>query len=90
MADTPPAPWGGSSGPGSRARTPISRARTPTSQPLSGRSSGTTTPGGTKVPKQPPRPKLDYSIFAKAPKPEYTLHWVRPLFLNYRYLWNYR
>lgn len=34
--------------------------------------------------------KLDYSKFEKAPKPEYTLHWVRPLFLNYRYLYDYR
>jgi hypothetical protein len=26
----------------------------------------------------------------KADKPHYTLHWVRPLYLNYRYLYDYR
>ncbi|XP_011497146.1 PREDICTED: flightin [Ceratosolen solmsi marchali] len=26
----------------------------------------------------------------KANKPQYTLHWVRPLYLNYHYLYNYR
>ncbi|XP_043288405.1 flightin [Venturia canescens] len=36
------------------------------------------------------KPRLDISGFPKAPKPKYTLHWVRPLFLNYRYLYDYR
>ena len=26
----------------------------------------------------------------KAPLPQYTLHWVRPLYLNYRYNMDYR
>lgn len=26
----------------------------------------------------------------KADPPEYTLHWVKPLYLNYRYLYDYR
>ncbi|XP_063976618.1 flightin [Diachasmimorpha longicaudata] len=40
--------------------------------------------------KKPERPKLDYSVFAKAPKPKYTLHWVRPIILGYRYITDYR
>lgn len=39
------------------------------------------------------KPRLDISGFAKAPKPKYTLHWVRPPFINYRsapYLYDYR
>ena len=50
---------------------------------------GTDAAGGKKEEKKE-RPRLDISGFAKAPKPKYTLHWVRPLFLNYHYLYDYR
>ncbi|XP_034951427.1 flightin [Chelonus insularis] len=46
--------------------------------------------GGAPAEKKEEKPKLDYSKFEKAPKPKYTLHWVRPLFLNYRRLYDYR
>lgn len=49
-----------------------------------------TTEGGEPAPEKVEKVKLDYSQFEKAPKPKYTLHWVRPLFLNYHYLYDYR
>ncbi|KAK0162498.1 hypothetical protein PV327_006271 [Microctonus hyperodae] len=49
-----------------------------------------TAEGGEAAPEKVEKVKLDYSQFEKAPKPKYTLHWVRPLFLNYRYLYEYR
>ncbi|XP_015119921.1 flightin [Diachasma alloeum] len=45
---------------------------------------------GGAAPAKEERPKLDYSVFAKAPKPKYTLHWVRPVILGYRYITDYR
>lgn len=35
-------------------------------------------------------PPISLADREKAPKPQYTLHWVRPLFLNYDYLYDYR
>ncbi|XP_057328112.1 flightin [Microplitis mediator] len=50
----------------------------------------TDTPATGAAAKKEEKVKLDYSTLVKAPKPKYTLHWVRPLFLNYRYLYEYR
>ncbi|CAD6232764.1 GSCOCG00012234001-RA-CDS [Cotesia congregata] len=50
-----------------------------------------TTPGtAASAKKEEEKIKIDYAKLDKAPKPKYTLHWVRPLFLNYRYLYEYR
>ena len=39
-----------------------------------------------------PEEKWDYrkANLPKADPPHYTLHWVRPLYLNYRYIYDYR
>ncbi|XP_014218158.1 flightin [Copidosoma floridanum] len=38
----------------------------------------------------PPPPPFDFRVLPRCDPPKYTLHWVRPLFLNYGYLYDYR